>query len=491
MKDFFCLCKLFIQKGDLIVSARKHLFVLVTTAININIFYVQFVFSAQPVPQAPLAQAQEETLDQAFNRAEERLRQLIHTSNAATRRIGYIDEVSTETLERVNRINAALDGSDQAVAALAQERRAQRLEDKIQAERAKIDEKERRGIYVAPEKEKWENIRKILTDSKLLIKIAAVIIVLVLCYYIIKYGLPVLINYLTRPRVISETSRTGWFGCGKSEPTVNINDLIFSPCLQKQLSDLLSRIQTAKIYGENLPNLLFSGASGTGKTAFAKALAYNSGLDYALTSGSEFAKITDLGTANDELRNLLNWAQNSSNGLLVFIDEAESMFANKKFSTTPKATQDLINTFLALVSDQSQKNVMFILSTNHSFKLDDAVANRMGINIEFTLPEEPEREKILNQYLIKFAQENNEFVVDIHPEIIQKLPMYAKSLEGFSPRAIKFVAEDMIIKARRQGARLLTDAIAQLSLSEAKRSLEQDQQREEEREKWLRTLPAN
>ena len=130
--------------------------------------------------------------------------------------------------------------------------------------------------------------------------------------------MPVLINYLTRPRVISETSRPGLFEWFKSQKNIDINDLIFTPSLQKQLLDLLLRVQTAKKYNEALPNVLFYGAPGTGKTAFVKALAYSSGLDYALTSGSEFAKITDLNHANNELRKLLNWAKRSKNGLDCF-----------------------------------------------------------------------------------------------------------------------------------------------------------------------------
>lgn len=244
----------------------------------------------------------------------------------------------------------------------------------------------------------------------------------------------------------------------------------------------------AEMYDENLPNLLLFGESGTGKTAFAKALAYESGLDYALTSGAEFAKITDLAAASDELRNLLYWANSSDKGLIVFIDEAESLFPDRKFSTTPKITQDLINTFLSLISDKSQKNIMFILATNHPFKLDDAVVSRIGMNIKFTMPTEVEIEKILTQSLIKFADEKHDAIVEIHPEVTRMLPLYAKNLGGFSPRDIKFVAENMIVRARQQRSGLLTDDIAQLSLNEAIRNLQQNLERQDERAQWLKAL---
>ncbi len=375
---------------------------------------------------------------------------------------------------------------------------------------AKIKLKKDLGIYeqeakvmaqasIETEKEKWKNIREIIGDSKTMAKIALAIVASTLCIYTIKYGMPVLANYLTQPQVISETSKkswlstewlpTEWFGQFKSKQQTDIDDLIFAPFLQKQLLNLLLRVQSARDYEEALPNILFYGAPGTGKTAFVKALAKASGLDYALTSGSEFAKITDLNLANNELRKLLNWAKKSPKGLIVFIDEAESLFANRKLLSTSKATQDFINTFLTLISDQSQENVMFIFATNHPFKLDDAITNRIGINIEFTLPQAIEREKILSMYLIKFAQKNKNAIVKITPEITNLLSTYAENLDAFSPRAIKFVAEEMIIQARRQESKQLTNDIAWSVIKEAKHSLQQTVQWENERNEWAGPLP--
>jgi len=366
---------------------------------------------------------------------------------------------------------------------LAKKEKEINFNDAIFLEKEKIKYKNKLGIYKqtakAAEKEKWKNIR----DIKLIMKLSLAIIAVSFFIYTIKYGIPVLMNYLVQPRVISETSR-GWV---KPKKNINIDGLIFTPSLQKQLSDLLLRAQSAKKYNEVLPNILFHGASGTGKTAFAKALAYASGLDYALTSGSEFLKITDLRIANDELRKLLDWAKKGKKGLIVFIDEAESLFANRRLSTTPRATQDFINTFLSLISDQSQKKLMFIFATNHPFKLDDAIINRIGINVEFTLPQPAEREKILFMYLFKFAQENKEAIVDLQP-VKKKLSLYTESLDGFSPRAIKFVAQEMIIKARRQTPRQLTDAIAQAIIDDAKRSLQEAEQWKEERAQLRRKM---
>lgn len=458
----------------------------------------------------------------AINAAEEATKAL-GLANEATAGLAKIQDLQADVLKQSQSTAANLEQQihaatkklehdyEQLSATLTEQaaREAEKITDAARIKNEHFEEKIKLkkdlGIYeqeakiqaqanIETEKEKWKNIREMIGDSKPIIKIALAIIATTLCIYTIKYGMPALANYFTQPRVISETSKTGWlqskwFRQFKPKQTNAIDELIFTPSLQKQLFDLLLRVRSAKEYGEALPNILFYGAPGTGKTAFVRALAYASGLDYALTSGSEFAKITDLNTANNELRKLLNWAKKSSKGLIVFIDEAESLFASRKLLTTSKATQDFINTFLALISDQSQENVMFIFATNHPFKLDDAITNRIGINIEFTLPQAQEREKILLMYLIKFAQKNEDTLVDFHPEIKPLLSIYADKLEGFSPRAIKFVAEEMIIKARRHESRQLTNDIAQTVIDETKQSLQQTILWENERNEWSGTLP--
>ena len=66
---------------------------------------------------------------------------------------------------------------------------------------------------------------------------------------------------------------------------------------------------------------MFYGPPGTGKTLVAKQLARHSGLDYAIMSGGDVAPLGE--TAVEELHKLFKWAEASSNGLVLFIDEAE------------------------------------------------------------------------------------------------------------------------------------------------------------------------
>lgn len=378
-----------------------------------------------------------------------------------------------------------------------------RLQQNELNQRAKINEKQRLGIFeqearikaqgvVEAEKEKWEQIEKMIKNPELIGKIILTIVVAALGIYTIKHGMPLLFDHLTQPRIVSETSKTGWFGWSSPVRTSNIDGLIFTPGLQSKLFDLALRVKTSKEFNESLPNVLFHGPSGTGKTAFAKELAYWSGLDYAITSGSEFAKITDLSLAIKELRKLVDWGKASAKGLIIFIDEAESLFANRLLSSTSKTVQDFINAFLSLVPEKSQKNIMFIFATNHPFKLDDAIISRVGITIEFTAPEQEERVKILGSYLEKFGQENKKSLIDLPAKTIEKLSVYAQELKGFVPRAIKFAAEEMIVRARRNNDTdlSLTDEIAREVVREAKANLAQAAKWEVERQKWVKKMTA-
>ncbi len=348
---------------------------------------------------------------------------------------------------------------------------------------------------------KWTSISGIfskigagLSSPKTMFKVSLGIAICGIAYYGIKHGMPVLIAKLVQPKVVSESSRKSWFGSKTPQQDLNLKELTFGGDLKVQLNDITENVRSSVINKENLPNVLLYGPPGTGKTAFAKALAYalkddkgNALIDYALTSGSEFAKIKDLNIANNELRKLLNWGKNSSKPLLIFIDEAESLFANRKLPSTSKDVTDFINTFLALVSDKSQKNLMFIFATNHPFKLDEAIANRIGFDVEFKLPEEAECAKILEDYVHKFSKPlDKKPGVTLGSNVSDKLKAknYGKELVGLAPRGIKFVAEEMVKMARRTSNQVLTQAIVEKTLIAAKKEVIRTEKRDIERDKY-------
>ena len=68
-------------------------------------------------------------------------------------------------------------------------------------------------------------------------------------------------------------------------------------------------------------NVLLYGPPGTGKTMFAKTLALNSGMDYAIMTGGDVAPLGK--DSVTEIHKLFDWSSKSRKGLVLFVDEAD------------------------------------------------------------------------------------------------------------------------------------------------------------------------
>lgn len=74
-------------------------------------------------------------------------------------------------------------------------------------------------------------------------------------------------------------------------------------------------------------HLLLHGPPGTGKTMFARNLALNSGLEYAILTGGDVAPLGRDGVT--EIHKMFDWATTSRKGLLLFVDEADAFLRNR------------------------------------------------------------------------------------------------------------------------------------------------------------------
>ncbi|KAJ9515867.1 hypothetical protein QJQ45_008747 [Haematococcus lacustris] len=140
-----------------------------------------------------------------------------------------------------------------------------------------------------------------------------------------------------------------------------------------------------------------AGPPGTGKTMAAKRLARTSGLDYAIMSGGDVAPLE--GKAVTQLHQAFDWAERSSKGLLLFIDEADA-FLGRRSDAMSEGLRGALNALLFRTGDQS-KDFMVVIATNRPGDLDDAVLDRMDEALEFALPREEERLQLLRLYLDK------------------------------------------------------------------------------------------
>jgi ATPase family AAA domain-containing protein 3A/B len=119
---------------------------------------------------------------------------------------------------------------------------------------------------------------------------------------------------------------------------------VLEPSLDEQLRKIA--VSTAHTKKNRAPfrHLLLHGPPGTGKTMFAKGLAYQSGLEYAILTGADIAPLGR--DAVTELHKLFDWAKTSRKGLLVFVDEADAFLQSRETSKISEDQRNALNAFL-------------------------------------------------------------------------------------------------------------------------------------------------
>ncbi|WZZ00893.1 hypothetical protein YC2023_073221 [Brassica napus] len=160
-----------------------------------------------------------------------------------------------------------------------------------------------------------------------------------------------------------------------------------------------------------------------------------------------------------KIHEIFDWAKKSNKGLLLFIDEADAFLCERNSTYMSEAQRSALNALLFRTGDQS-RDIVLILATNRPGDLDSAVTDMIDEVIEFPLPGEDERFKLLKLYLNKyltgedqkgdkdtktkwshlFKKQSQKITVegDLTDQVIREA---AKKTEGFSGREItKLVA---------------------------------------------------
>ncbi|TXG48707.1 hypothetical protein EZV62_024582 [Acer yangbiense] len=303
------------------------------------------------------------------------------------------------------------------------------------AHEAKLAEDVNRRILVDranAEREKWVaainttfdhiggGLRAILTDQNKLVVAVGGVTALAAGVYTTREGARVIWGYVDRilgqPSLIRESSRgkypwSGLFsrawssvsrGSDKGSASTNgkgFGDVILHPSLQKRIEQLSGATANTKSHNAPFRNMLFYGPPGTGKTMAARELARKSGLDYALMTGGDVAPLGS--QAVTKIHQLFDWAKKSNRGLLLFIDEADAFLCERNKTYMSEAQRSALNALLFRTGDQS-KDIVLALATNRPGDLDSAVADRIDEVLEFPLPGQGERFKLLKLYLERY-----------------------------------------------------------------------------------------
>ena len=187
----------------------------------------------------------------------------------------------------------------------------------------------------------------------------------------------------------------------KLEPIYTWEELVLPATTLRQVREVAAAIRNYRLVyeqwgfrkrlssGQGL-KVLFSGASGTGKTMTASVIARDLGLDiYKIDLSSVVSKY--IGETEKNLERIFRAAESSNS--ILFFDEADALFGKR--SEVKDAHDRYANVEVAYLLQriEDQRGVV-ILASNLSQNIDDAFSRRMHYVIEFPLPDEEHRAEL-------------------------------------------------------------------------------------------------
>lgn len=130
--------------------------------------------------------------------------------------------------------------------------------------------------------------------------------------------------------------------------------------LPKKLKDVFLKI----VKSGELPNMLFTGTAGLGKTTIARAICDELGYDYILINGSEDGNID---TLRGKIKRFASSISLGGDVKVVILDEADYL--------NPQSTQPALRGFI----EEFSSNCRFILTCNFKNRIIEPLHSRCGV----------------------------------------------------------------------------------------------------------------
>src|SRR5210317_1101238 len=143
----------------------------------------------------------------------------------------------------------------------------------------------------------------------------------------------------------------------------------------------------SQIQNKELPNMMFTGTAGTGKTTVARSLCQELGLDYILINGSEESGID---TLRNKIKHFASTVSLTGSVKVVILDEADYL--------NPQSTQPALRGFI----EEFSNNCRFILTCNFKNRIIEPLHSRCSV-IEFAMPKK-ERDALAGMFMQRVQQ---------------------------------------------------------------------------------------
>ena len=176
-----------------------------------------------------------------------------------------------------------------------------------------------------------------------------------------------------------------------------IEDCILPESIKKTLRDVVSQ--------NKIPNMMFTGTSGIGKTTAARAICNETQADYLIINGSDEGRMID--TLRTKLTQFCSTISLSGSRKVVIIDEADYMNAD--------SVQPAMRNFTERFAD----NCSFIFTCNYKNRIIEPIHSRCAV-IDFSL-KNGEKQVIAARFMKRVEGVLTDESIDYDKEVIAKL----------------------------------------------------------------------
>ena len=211
----------------------------------------------------------------------------------------------------------------------------------------------------------------------------------------------------------------------------------------KEIVDFLKNPKKFLDIGAQIPKgVLLMGASGTGKTLLARAVAGEAGVPFFSISGSEFVEMF-VGVGASRVRDLFKMAKQAAPSI-IFVDEIDAVGRTRGGGVgggNDEREQTLNQILVEMDGFEQHEKVIVMAATNRPDVLDPALVRpgRFDRRVVVDLPDRADREAILKVHALK-----KQLAEDVN------LTVVAERTPGFSGADLYSIVNEAAILAARE-----------------------------------------